>query len=214
MVETAQKSDLSLTAPRKLGPPVPRRAGCRTRVRPRAVQPEWHDDTCTSANRKLQETARFLQRDPNNPWLRGKLCKEKKNYQKLVKQQQGKFVSKMFEQLDELKGNDPKKYMQIVKKIRDGNFDKRNSCDSDSISPEAWRDHFSGLLGPKVGAKKEHEDYIQANIDKCNAIFEAPLTKVEILEAIKNLKNGKSTSFDLVSNEMIKAIQFLNFSIQ
>ena len=72
----------------------------------------------------------------------------------MQKQQQGKFVSKMFEQLDELKGNDPKKYMQIVEKIRDGNIDNQNPCDSNSISPEAWRDHFSGLLGPKVGAKK------------------------------------------------------------
>ena len=79
MIETAQKSDLSLTAHCKLGPPVPRRAVCRTRVKPRAVQPEWHDDTCTSAQRKLQETARFLQRDPNNPWLRGQLYKDKKN---------------------------------------------------------------------------------------------------------------------------------------
>ena len=79
MIETAQKSDLSLTAHCKLGPPVPRRAVCRTRVKPRAVQPEWHDDRCTSAQRKLQETARFLQRDPNNPWLRGQLYKDKKN---------------------------------------------------------------------------------------------------------------------------------------
>ena len=38
-----------------------------------------------------------------------------------------------------------------------------------------------------------------------NEIFEQPLTKKEILEAIKNLKNNKSTSFDKVSNEMLKA---------
>ena len=82
------------------------------------------------------------------------------------------------------------------------NFD----CDSDSVSPDIWRDHFTSLLGAKVGPKNhDHEKYIQENIDKCNAIFDEPLTKVEILDAIKNLKNGKSASFDKVSNEMLKA---------
>ena len=43
------------------------------------------------------------------------------------------------------------------------------------------------------------------NIEHHNDIFEEPLTKKEILEAIKSLKNNKSTSFDMVSNEMLKA---------
>ena len=53
----------------------------------------------------------------------------------------------MFEQLDEYGKSDPKKYMEIVKNIRDGNFDKNKNQDSDSISPTGWRDHFSDLLG-------------------------------------------------------------------
>ena len=98
----------------------------------------------------MKETSRFLQRDPNNSWIRGKLFKEKKLYKKLLKQKQGKFVSKMFEQLDEYQKGDPKKYMEIVKKIRDGTFDKKMSCDSDSISPADWQSHFTNLLGPKI----------------------------------------------------------------
>ena len=36
-------------------------------------------------------------------------------------------------------------------------------------------------------------------------IFEKPLTKSEILKAIKTLKNNKSASFDMVTNEMLKS---------
>ena len=107
-----------------------------------------------------------------------------------------------------VKKNDQKKYMEIVKKIRDGNFDKTKKVDSDAISPDDWRAHFSNLLGPKIEKSDQHlrqEQFVKDNIDVHNEIFEQPLKKQEILEAIKNLKNNKSTSFDLVSNEMLKA---------
>ena len=50
-----------------------------------------------------------------------------------------------------------------------------------------------------------YELFVQENIDKHNKIFEEPLKKIEIINAIKNLKNNKSTSFVRVSNEMIKS---------
>ena len=73
--------------------------------------------TCSEVHKSMQETSRFLHRDPNNPWLRGTLFQQKKLYKKLLKQQQGKFLAKMFDQLDECQKSDPKKYMDIVKKI-------------------------------------------------------------------------------------------------
>ena len=114
----------------------------------------------------------------------------------------------MFHQLDEYQKSDPKKYMYVVKKIRDGTFDKKMPCDSDSVSPDDWENHFSNLLGQNIEKTQLHatyEKFIEENIDKSNAIFEQPLTKKEVLDAIKSLKNNKSVSFDLVLNEMIKA---------
>ena len=87
-------------------------------------------------------------------------------------------------------------------------FDKQKKSDSDSISPDVWRDHFSHLLGPTIENNDQHlnqEEFLKNTIERHNEIFEQPLTKKEILEAIKNLKNNKSTSFDKVSNEMLKA---------
>ena len=86
----------------------------------------------------------------------------------------------MFDQLDDCQNNDPKKYMEIVKKIRDGSFDKPPKNDSDSVPPVEWRDHFSNLLGPKIVKTEQHlnqEEYIKNNIEHHNDIFEEPLTK-------------------------------------
>ena len=78
MVSTAERADLSLRHVRDLGPPVPRRAGCKTRVKPRQKQPEWHNETCSEVHRSMKETSRFVQRDPNNPWLWENCLKKRK----------------------------------------------------------------------------------------------------------------------------------------
>ena len=208
MVETAERADHSIQFVRNLGPAPPRVGGCRRSVRPHIKRPIWHEKSCNQAYSDIQKTAALLRKDPNNAWLRGKLNKENKFYKKLQKQQQGQFIDKLFGQLDQCQNNDPKKYMELVKKIRDGTFDKKFSSDSDSVSPDDWKIHFENLLGPKTQKCVTHENfenYIKNNVDTCEDIFEHPLTKDEVLAAIKSLKNHKSTSFDMISNEMLKA---------
>jgi hypothetical protein len=97
----------------------------------------------------------------------------------------------MFEQLDDCHKNDPQKYMEIVKKIRDGKFDKQKKSDSDSISPDVWRDHFSHLLGPKIEKNDQHlnqEKFLKNNIERHNEIFEQPLTKKGNFRSNKKLE--------------------------
>jgi hypothetical protein len=42
------------------------------------------------------------------------------------------------------------------------------------------------------------------NVDKLASDLDQPFTKKDFVEAIKKLKNNKATSFDLVSNEILK----------
>ena len=55
--------------------------------------------------------------------------------------------------------------------------------------------------------KEQLENYINdinnPNIQK-KSPYDDPITKDEIMKAVKTLKNGKSTSSDLISNEMLK----------
>ena len=84
--------------------------------------------------------------DPKNSYLRGKLFSETKLYNKLVKNRQKRFVDQMFDELDSIHNNNPKGYWDLIKSMRDGNFDKEVSDDTASISPQTWFKHFSELL--------------------------------------------------------------------
>ena len=46
--------------------------------------------------------------------------------------------------------------------------------------------------------------YIRDNSDKLGSVLDEPFTKEELQKSVKNLKNNKATSFDNISNEMIK----------
>ena len=51
--------------------------GCRAPQKNHTKHPEWYNVYCSIAYKNLKQTAQFLQQDPNNPWLRGKLFKGK-----------------------------------------------------------------------------------------------------------------------------------------
>ena len=103
--------------------------------------------------------------------------------------------------------SDPKQYMQLVKSLKDGSFDKCKPSDTAAISPDEWFEHFSTLLCKQSSDKEadqKYEEYFQNNVDQLASDLDQPFNKKDFVEAIKRLKNNKATSFDLVSNEMLK----------
>ena len=105
-------------------------------------------------------------------------------------------------------GSDPKQYMNLVNSLRSGTFDKKNNSDIEAIPPDEWFDHFSSLLGSRVEKSQcdeEMEKFFDENVDKISSELDHPFTKKEFLFSVKNLKNNKATSFDCISNEMLKA---------
>ena len=102
--------------------------------------------------------------------------------------------------------------MNIVKSLRDGSFDKKKSDDSSFIGPEKWREHFSALLGPPVSvtqSDKEMIDYIESNCDKFESDLGTPFTRAEYLKGVSSLANNKATSFDKISNEILKVAKLV-----
>ena len=97
--------------------------------------------------------------------------------------------------------------MDLVKSLKSGSFDKNKKCDTDSVQPDEWFNHFSSLLGKTVNKSKldeEMEKYVADHIDILDSDLDFTFTKKELLNAIKKLKNNKATSFDSISNEMLK----------
>ena len=155
----------------------------------------------------MKKTSKLLFANPRNPWLKGKLFQESKLYKRLVKYKQKTFTDNLFLQLQSMHGSDPKKYMDLVNSLRNGNFDRAKNSDSQAIEPDEWFDHFSSLLGKSVQPSQSEidmENYFNENVDSFPTGLDHPFTKSDFLKVVKKLKNNKSSSFDGILNEMLK----------
>ena len=124
----------------------------RHQARPDQVRkgrPKWHDVSCQSAYRKVKLSAELLAKYPNSQYLKSKLITESKEYKKIVKSKQKLYLSGIFDQLEDTYARNPKKYMDLVRSLKSGSFDKKIPSDTGAIGPQEWIDHFQQLLGPK-----------------------------------------------------------------
>ena len=207
------------TAEAAAGPSAPGRrpamAGrprARPARRPTCSRPKWHDSSCEAARRDMRLTSRLLKQYPRNSYLKGKLILECKEYKKLRKNKQKEYVESLFVQLDQIHGSNPKGYMDLVKSLRNGTFDKQVADTTSDVSPQKWREHFQGLLGPTVPKSLADDDmlsYIEQNCENAKSELDLPFSRSEILLAISSLKNNKANSFDRISNEMLKVSKLI-----
>lgn len=60
----------------------------------RVKPPKWHDSTCEQQFHKIKQLSNLLNKNPRDPWVRGRLNVETNHYK-----QQSKFVNKIFDEL-------------------------------------------------------------------------------------------------------------------
>ena len=112
----------------------------------------------------------------------------------------------MFTELDSIHKNNPKGYFDLIKSMRDGNFDREVTDDTSCVSPQTWFSHFSQLLSKNVNSNldMEHKQSIEDYFNSFKTELDFPFTKSELMQGLKGLKNNKASSFDQISNEMLK----------
>jgi hypothetical protein len=153
-----------------------------------------------------------LRQQPGNPYIKGRLVRETKDFKRVRKLKKKQYVDQMFVELDMLHKSNPRGYMDLVRSMRDDSFDKQVSDSTSQVSPDSWRNHFKGLLGPSVQPSPRNDEmtaFVQQNCDKARSCLDQPFTRTELLATIKGLKNNKAISFDLVSNEMLKTSKLI-----
>ena len=96
----------------------------------------------------------------------------------------------MFLELDSIKENNPKGYMDLIKTLRDGNFDKEVDSDTSHVSPQEWFSHFSELLSKNVACEQNDnlDSFVKGNWDIFTPDINIPFTKSEMLSGLKQLK--------------------------
>ena len=85
-------------------------------------------------------------------------------------------------------------------------FDREVSDDTSDISAQEWFNHFSKLLSKTVdpGSDIDHQAIIDSEVDLFRTDLDQHFTKAELLKGLKGLRNNKASSFDQISNEMLK----------
>ena len=119
--------------------------------------------------------------------------------------------------LDQAMEKDPQKAWKLIDEL------KRESVPTDNvekINHQKWFDHFNDLLNSETNnIDQTRQDYVKAELNNYESRYQSgkldyEISEKEILTAAKKLKNNKSSSYDMIKNEMIKsALPFLSKSI-
>ena len=110
--------------------------------KPRMKHPRRYGISCHEAHSAVRKTAELLKDNPRNAWLRGKLCSETKVYKRVMKSSQKKFTDGLYADLESMDRADPKGYMDLVKSLKEGNFDKKMPSDISGVTRDLWFYHF------------------------------------------------------------------------
>ena len=143
---------------------------------------------------------------------RGQFITIKKEYKKIIRQQKRKFEVDQLNKLQTLT-SDPKKFWNQLKKINKSNKKSNTICNL--VPPCNWIDHFSNI-------NKKDPSTIPSNFDHCKEIdnqvstmltnaqncpncpiLDRDFSQLEIKNAIKQLKKGKASALDAISNEIL-----------
>ena len=127
-------------------------------------------------------------------------------YNKLVKIKYTEFVDNMFAELDSLENSELRGYMHLVKSMRDWNYDKATLDDTSGVSYGDWHEHFPNLLSKPIDKTRTDnlKEFIDNNVESLKTKMDDPITQTELDLALNGLKNNKASSFDKISNEILK----------
>ena len=191
------------------------------KTRKRTSKPKskpWFNKNCVSMKKRLSNLSKLLKKSPHDPIIRGNFMTIKKEYKKIVKQYKKLYEINHIKELEGLTGN-PKKFWQHVKKV--GNTNKFVLGYGNYISKETWLEHFKSLNNRDPALIAGNHDYCKNVEDKVEEIFithkdspkcellEGKFSVSEIKFAIKQLKRGKASGSDAISNDIIKTSKSL-----
>ena len=165
---------------------------------------KWFNSDLYKMRKTLDYKGKLLTKYPSDPLLRGNFFKYRKIYSKFCKSQRRKYQAYLIDKLDNLFDSDPKAYWSLLDDLKEN---KRDSVDSMPSADDMF-DHFSTLnkLPSKFEERIKEIEKALENTEKDPAFSQLDfiITKDEISRCSRNLKNGKSSGLDCITNEMLK----------
>ena len=191
----------------------------KTKVVPRSeMKPRhsaWFDKDCRTAKRHLNKSVRILNKHPEAPSIKTRHRENVKSFRKLIKSKKDRFFKSLNNKIRHGKvvsWRDFKKLKKFVKS--DAKLDDQKLNTFHEFYQNLYSDHHSTidqmtktiLLDEALSSSNLPSQY-------SDSILNSPFTKEELDNAISSLKNGKASSFVLISNEIIKSLNLKLFNL-
>ncbi|KAK3082441.1 hypothetical protein FSP39_009605 [Pinctada imbricata] len=172
----------------------------KRKVTKKKCRKKWYDGDCRELKRMLNRANRKFILNPCDMSAREAFFRVRKMYKKTLKFKNKLFKIQLIEKINNIDSKNNKEFWEVVDelKIIDGSkYDNKAAL----ISGETWVWHFKNLLQKRIDPGTElimDTEFLSEEND-----LSAIITVSETMEAIKALKSGKSSSLDMIKNEML-----------
>ena len=167
----------------------------------------WFNSDLRKKRKQLTDYARVFAQHPYDRQVRDHFFKLRKEYSKSTKLESRKYKQDLLNKIETLHENDPKKYWDLINKLRNKKDDNTNN----TITPSAWIRHFSELSQEKE-IFKDRINFLESSLqdlEKAMPLINSTeldhsITMKEVSTAIERLHSNKSPNLDQISNRMLK----------
>ena len=183
----------------------------------RSSKQPWFNWPCRSGKRLLNQAARAVSEHPKSAFLREQFYCAKKDYKKLIKKHETRYISNINKQIE----NGQIFNWNQFKRLKNNKADKTKF---DSLDMSNFESFFANLYTDEHKTIDSMAKEIMLNMaddinsssilsDELEAILNGQITTDEVLKCTKTLKNGKASSSDLISNEILKGLERNNIEL-
>ena len=172
------------------------------------VSKKWYDKDCKSLLKELKSIKNCFNRNVSNNDLRIRYYKKFREYKKLIKYKRRKYRENLSSILSKTMETDPQAAWKVIHELKNESLP---SDKSEKINRTEWYSHFRDLLkSNKCQIDDERQHQIRNELhdfEKAEQLrnLDYAITEKEILNACKNLKNNKTSAYDMIKNEMLKS---------
>ncbi|KAK3931473.1 Craniofacial development protein 2 [Frankliniella fusca] len=174
----------------------------------------WYDAECEEAAEQRNSMWRWHREDPTDSHIREGYEEVDKMYRKTLRRAKRRYLNNQCQEMEEAReAGSARKFYTKVRRQKQGYVPQTNMVrnpagqlvvSADSIV-EAWRTHFTGVLGQKQVADKgqELQTNTEAPAQKADVREEDPPTTLEVKSALQSMKKGKAPGADGLAAELL-----------
>lgn len=176
----------------------------------------WYCESCKDLRKIVKKYEYQVDKHPQNDEFRKQFYSYRSKYRRLCNYKEKQHRKNLLKQLNDSNDNNPKMFWEIINKLNIAAGGKNPS--EEKLPQSEFVKFYQNLNKVDTKSNNFHESIyrnykiMSENLEMDQQELKNEITNDEILEAINTLKNGKSASADMISNEMIKhaAVILLN----